>query len=141
MGKKSDLTTVEEARTALSAVGRKLEKNLGGSEKSLALRAVSLADKCLKFGEDELALFMNPITRDASLLEKPADISRIFKDAQSILSLFANMLKKTEEAEVDIERAAMLKSAYDLLEKSMEEREEMRPSIPIIRTEGNDSEN
>ncbi len=140
MAKKSDLTTVTEARTALSSAGKKLEKSLGGVEKDLALRAVTLADQCLKFGEEELAKFMNPKTRENSLLATPTDISRVFKDARDILTLFAGILKKTEEAEKDIERDELHKRTVALLEKVFSEPiPEME--LPIIIGNKDDSSN
>jgi len=117
MAKKNALETVKDARNALQEVGKRLEKVLGGEERGLALKAVSVADKCLNFQEKELDKFMNPKTREASLLVGPTDITRTFKDAMSILSLFAGVLKKTEEAERDLERGELQRRTVEALEK------------------------
>lgn len=85
-----------------------------------------MADKCLSFSEEQLDAYLNPKTRDASLFTNPVDVSRTFKDAQSILSLFAGILKKTEEAEQDLERTELLRRTVEAIEFATQ------PQLPII---------
>jgi len=130
--KTKKIVTVKDARDALASVGKKLEKALGGEELNLALKAVRVADKCLAFSEKELDRFLDPKTREASLFNSPVDVSRTFKDAKDVLALFAGILKKTEEAEVDIERRELHRRTVAALEQ-------IAPPLPFVG--GSDSSN
>ena len=137
MVKKNEISTVTDARNALSQAGKRLEKALGGEEKGLALRAVKLADKCLKFHEKELRMFMNPKTRDKSLLNGPKDVNEIFRGSRDVLNLFAGILKKTEEAERDLERDELHRRTVAVLEGALAP----PMPLPIVIDPENDSSN
>ena len=124
MAKKNEMSTVSDARAALASAGKKLEKALGGEERGLALRAVRVADKCLSFSEEELDKYVDPKRREDSLLSSPKEVSAAFKDARDVLNLFAGILKKTEEAERDIERE-------DLHRRTVAALEAIAPPAPI----------
>ena len=84
---------------------------------------------------------MNPKTRENSLLATPADISRTFKDARDVLTLFAGILRKTEEAEKDIERDELHRRTVQLLEKVMGPPDLDSMPLPVILGSEDDSSN
>ncbi len=88
-----------------------------------------------------MALFLNPATREKSLLKTPGHVSTVFKDARDILTLFAGILKKTEEAERDLERDELQKRTVELLEKVFEPDPFGGIPLPIIPGDGGDSSN